>query len=239
MRLQHTSLLEKTEKPKELKEYGFVAVSVGDGLKKAFEDLGVDYIIQGGQTMNPSIEDITNAIEKVNAKNVFVLPNNKNIILAAEKSAEIIEDKNVKVVGTTSVIQGLSAMLGFMEDTSIEENYESMVDAISEVNTGLVTVAVRDTTVNGIEIKNGNFIGIENDEIVVTDEDIQTTAKNLVDKMIEENDEACVITVYYGSEVTETMAEEFSDYLSEKYGDMDIEVTNGGQPVYGYIVGIE
>ena len=239
MRLQHTSLLEKTEKPKELKEYGFVAVSVGDGLKKAFEDLGVDYIIQGGQTMNPSIEDITNAIEKVNAKNVFVLPNNKNIILAAEKSAEIIEDKNVKVVGTTSVIQGLSAMLGFMEDTSVEENYESMVDAISEVNTGLVTVAVRDTTVNGIEIKNGNFIGIENDEIVVTDEDIQTTAKNLVDKMIEENDEACVITVYYGSEVTETMAEEFSDYLSEKYGDMDIEVTNGGQPVYGYIVGIE
>ena len=189
--------------------------------------------------MNPSIEDITNAIEKVNAKNVFVLPNNKNIILAAEKSAEIIEDKNVKVVGTTSVIQGLSAMLGFMEDTSIEENYESMVDAISEVNTGLVTVAVRDTTVNGIEIKNGNLIGIENDEIVVTDEDIQTTAKNLVDKMIEENDEACVITVYYGSEVTETMAEEFSDYLSEKYGDMDIEVTNGGQPVYGYIVGIE
>ena len=239
MRLQHTSLLEKTEKPKELKEYGFVAVSVGDGLKKAFEDLGVDYIIQGGQTMNPSIEDITNAIEKVNAKNVFVLPNNKNIILAAEKSAEIIEDKNVKVVGTTSVIQGLSAMLGFMEDTSIEENYESMVDAISEVNTGLVTVAVRDTTVNGIEIKNGNFIGIENDEIVVTDEDIQTTAKSLVDKMIAENDEACVITVYYGSEVTETMAEEFSDYLSEKYDDMDIEVTNGGQPVYGYIVGIE
>ena len=239
MRLQHTSLLEKTEKPKELKEYGFVAVSVGDGLKKAFEDLGVDYIIQGGQTMNPSIEDITNAIEKVNAKNVFVLPNNKNIILAAEKSAEIIEDKNVKVVGTTSVIQGLSAMLGFMEDTSVEENYESMVDAISEVNTGLVTVAVRDTTVNGIEIKNGNFIGIENDEIVVTDEDIQTTAKSLVDKMIAENDEACVITVYYGSEVTETMAEEFSDYLSEKYDDMDIEVTNGGQPVYGYIVGIE
>ena len=239
MRLQHTSLLEKTEKPKELKEYGFVAVSVGDGLKKAFEDLGVDYIIQGGQTMNPSIEDITNAIEKVNAKNVFVLPNNKNIILAAEKSAEIIEDKNVKVVGTTSVIQGLSAMLGFMEDTSIEENYESMVDAISEVNTGLVTVAVRDTTVNGIEIKNGKFIGIENDEIVVTDEDIQTTAKKLVDKMIAENDEACVITVYYGSEVTENMAEEFSDYLSEKYGDMDIEVTNGGQPVYGYIVGIE
>ena len=130
-------------------------------------------------------------------------------------------------------------MLGFMEDTSVEENYESMVDAISEVNTGLVTVAVRDTTVNGIEIKNGNFIGIENDEIVVTDEDIQTTAKSLVDKMIAENDEACVITVYYGSEVTENMAEEFSDYLSEKYDDMDIEVTNGGQPVYGYIVGIE
>ncbi len=239
MRLQHTSLLAKSEKPKELKEFGFVAVSSGEGLKKAFEDLGVDCVIQGGQTMNPSIDDISKAIDSVNAKNVFVLPNNKNIILAAEKSAEITEDKTVRVINSTSVMQGLSAMLGFMDDLPVEDNYENMSDAIAEISTGLVTVAVRDTTVNGIEIKNGNFIGIENDNIVLTDTDIQKTAQNLIDKMVQENEEACVITVYYGSEVTDAMAEDLSDYLADKYSNMDIEVINGGQPVYGYVIGVE
>lgn len=236
MRLQHTSLIEKAQKPE---KYAFVAVSAGEGIDKSFEDLGVNCIIHGGQTMNPSIEDITNAVNSLNAENVFVLPNNKNIILAANKAAEITDNKKVFVVETVSIPQGLSAMLGFMEDLSPEENFEDMTEAMSAVETGLVTTAVRDTTVNGLEIKKDNFIGIKNDNIVITEADLQGTAKNLIDNIVSNNEDACVITVYYGENVTESMAEDISNYVSEKYSDMDFEISKGGQPVYYYIIGVE
>ncbi|MGN0435264.1 MAG: DAK2 domain-containing protein [Wujia sp.] len=219
------------------KQYGFVAVSAGDGLAEIFAELGVDYIIQGGQTMNPSTEDVLSAIEKVNADNIFVLPNNKNIILAANQAADIEEEKNIIVIESKTIPQGIGAMIGFEPESSVEENLESMKESMSLVKTGQVTYAVRDTSIDGKDIKTGDYMGISDSGIVAVGTDITEVVKELVESMSDGTSE--LLSVYYGEEVSEEEANSLIDALSEKYPDYEVELHKGGQPVYYYIVSLE
>lgn len=241
MRLQHTSLVENAakEKPQERKQQAFIAVANGEGIAEQFRELGVDYIISGGQTMNPSTEDMLEAVEKVNADNVYILPNNKNIVMVANQAKEMCDKSNIIVIPTISIPQGMAAMLGFMPDNTAEENAEAMTEAYSEVATGEVTVAVRDTVVNDIEIKNGEYLGLLNDDIVLTKADNQSCTKALIDKLLQGNDEVYSLTVIYGKDVTEEEAEEIMAYVEEEYEDVDAELIKGGQDVYSYILGAE
>ena len=220
-----------------LKDYGFIAVSVGEGVNSIFKDIGVDYIIEGGQTMNPSTEDMLKAIEKVNAKNIFIMPNNKNIILAANQAADIEEDKNIIVIPTKSVPQGISAMIGFVAEDTPENNKESMIEAMSEVKSGQVTYAVRDTSVDGFSIKNGDIMGIDDEGIKAVGDDIENVTLNLLEEMTDED--SGLISIYYGSDVTEENADKLKRKVEESYPDLDIEVNYGGQPIYYYIVSVE
>ncbi len=220
-----------------LKDYGFIAVSVGEGVNTIFKDIGVDYIIEGGQTMNPSTEDMLKAIEKVNAKNIFIMPNNKNIILAANQAADIEEDKNIIVIPTKSVPQGISAMIGFVAEDTPENNKESMIEAMSEVKSGQVTYAVRDTSVDGFSIKNGDIMGIDDEGIKAVGDDIENVTLNLLEEMTDED--SGLISIYYGSDVTEENADKLKKKVEESYPDLDIEVNYGGQPIYYYIVSVE
>ena len=219
------------------KDYGFVAVSVGEGLDKIFTDLGVDHIIQGGQTMNPSTDDVLSAIEKVNAKTVFVLPNNKNIILAANQAASIEKEKNVVVIPSKTIPQGIGAMIGFEMSMSAEENQESMTEAMSAVKSGQVTYAVRDTSIDGKEIKTGDYMGIDDGGIKSVGTDIVEVVKELIKEMSDEDSE--LLSVYYGSDVTEEDAEALLAVLEEEYPDYEIELHPGNQPIYYYIVSVE
>jgi len=232
-----TAIVEKpvfTEPPKKM---GFIAVSVGEGLDAIFSGLGVDHIIQGGQTMNPSTDDMLTAIDNVNAETVFILPNNKNIILAANQAQYLVEDKEIVVIPTKTVPQGISALLNFMPDISVEENVEAMNDAIGNVKTGQVTYAVRDTVINGMEIHQGNIMGIGDHDILAVGSIVEDTALEMIDRMTDEESE--LICIYYGSEVDEEIANEFAKSVEEKYGDCDIELHPGGQPIYYYIVSVE
>ncbi len=220
-----------------LKDYGFIAVSVGEGVNTIFKDIGVDYIIEGGQTMNPSTEDMLKAIEKVNAKNIFIMPNNKNIILAANQAADIEEDKNIIVIPTKSVPQGISAMIGFVAEDTPENNKESMIEAMSEVKSGQVTYAVRDTSVDGFSIKNGDIMGIDDEGIKAVGDDIENVTLNLLEEMTDED--SGLISIYYGSDVNEENADKLKRKVEESYPDLDIEVNYGGQPIYYYIVSVE
>ncbi len=225
----------KADEPK--KPYGFVAVSVGQGLNSIFLDLGVDYIIQGGQTMNPSTEDVLGAIANVNAETVFVLPNNKNIILAANQAASIEDDKNVVVIPSKTIPQGIGAMIGFEESMSAEDNEASMTEAMSAVKSGQVTYAVRDTSVDGKEIKIGDFMGIDDIGIKSVGTDIVEVIKELIKEMSDEDSE--LLSVYYGEDVSKEDAEALVATLEEEYPDYEIELHAGNQPVYYYIISVE
>lgn len=232
---QRAAEQEKESEPK--KPYGFVAVSVGEGLDKIFTELGIDYIIQGGQTMNPSTEDVLSAIDKVNAETVYVLPNNKNIILAANQAADIEENKNVIVIPSKTIPQGIGAMIGFEPDASADENKDSMIESMSSVKSGQVTYAVRDTSIDGKEIKTGDYMGIDDSGIKSVGTDITEVVKELVKEMSNEDSE--LLSVYYGSDVTEDDANALIEVLEEQYPDYEIELYPGDQPIYYYIVSLE
>ncbi|MCR5526978.1 MAG: DAK2 domain-containing protein [Lachnospiraceae bacterium] len=221
----------------EHKAYGFVAVSAGDGLSEVFEQLGVDYVISGGQTMNPSTEDILKAVEAINADTVFVLPNNKNIVLAANQAAELVENKKVIVIPSKTVPQGIAAMISFIGENSVEENEEAMKEALGTVKTGEITYAVRDTEIDGKKIASGDFIGIDDDGIAAVGQSIDSTALELIAAMADEDSE--VIGVYYGSELDEKSANALAAKIEAKYPDVEVDVTAGGQPVYYYIISVE
>lgn len=223
--------------PAELKEVGFVAISVGSGLTEIFKGLGVDYIVEGGQTMNPSTEDILSAVEKVHAKHVFILPNNKNIILAAEQARDIVEEKVIHVIPTTTIPQGISAMIGYEPGQSPEDNEEGMTEAKDDVVSGQVTFAVRDTVVEDKEIKEGDILGIAEGKIIAVEKDVDTTVKKLFDDIVNEDHE--LVSVYYGEDVTEEMANQLAEEIEDSYEDCEVEVHYGGQPLYYYIVSAE
>ncbi len=230
---------EKTKAPEEAAEpdkYGFVAVCAGDGLAEVFKTLGVNYVVEGGQTMNPSTQDILDAVEKVNAENVFVLPNNKNIIMAAEQ-VDALTKKNVIVLPTKNVPQGISAMMGFDADCEIEDNRDAMMEMAEGVVCGQLTFAARDTEVDGTEIHQGDIMGLSPKGIEVVGDDLKTCALELIDSMADED--SGVISVYYGEDVSEEDANELISELTEKYPDLDVALYYGGQPIYYYIISIE
>ena len=223
------------EEPK--KPFGFVAVSVGEGLNDIFKDLGVDHIIEGGQTMNPSTEDVLDAISKVNAETVFVFPNNKNIILAANQAAEIEEEKQVIVIPTKTSPQGISALISFDETATAEANQAGMEDAITAVKSGQVTYAVRDTSIDGKEIKTGDYMGIDDVGIQAVGQDITEVVKDLIGAMADEDSE--LLSIYYGSDVEEEKANALVEAVQAAYPDFEVEAHAGGQPIYYYILSLE
>lgn len=243
MRYQHRSKIlddkqeeVTTEIHEETKKYSFIAVGMGDGIKNVFKELNVDYVIAGGQTMNPSTEDILNAINKVKGENIIILPNNSNIILAATQAKEL-SDRNIEVVPTKTIPQGIAALMAFDEELDITENVNNMKEAINGVKTGQVTFAVRDTVINDIEIKKDNIIGIHNGEIVAVGEDVKEVSVNLIKEIVDEDN--FLITIFYGEDITEEEANELAASLEEVAEDCDIEVVYGGQPLYYYIFSVE
>ena len=241
MRYQHEEVLLKNELEaqndiKEEKEYSFVAISIGEGIDKVFKELNVDYIVPGGQTMNPSTEDIFNAIENTSGRNVFILPNNGNIILAAEQTKELTS-RNVIVLPTKTIPEGIAALLSFNDEESVEENTKTMNSSIKEVITGQVTYAVRDTDLNDKEIRKDDIIGLSKGDILVSGKDIQEVSKNLIEEII--NDDISLITIFYGKDIKEEQANEIASSLERELEGIDIEVIYGGQPLYYYIFSLE
>ena len=225
----------KKDEPR--KENGFIAVSVGEGLDEVFKSLEIDAIISGGQTMNPSTEDILNAVDKVNADNIFILPNNTNIILAAQQAEILLEDKRLIVIPSKTIPQGIAAMLGFIPGESPEDNKESMIESMSGVATGEITYAVRDTVIDDHEIKEGNIMGIGDDGILAVGEDLEATTIEMIENMVDED--SGMISVYYGEDVKEEDANKLVEKLEEKFPDVEVECYMGGQPVYYYITSVE
>lgn len=219
------------------KDYGFIAVSAGEGMSEIFKSLGVDYIIEGGQTMNPSTADILEAVDKVNAKTIFILPNNKNIILAANQAAELTAEKDLLVIPTKTIPQGITAVINFVPEMSVDENEAGMLSEIKRVSTGEVTYAVRDTVIDDKEIRKGDFMGIGDDGILAVGGDISGVAKDTITGMVKEDSE--LISIYYGSDIKEAEAEDFRAQIAESYPDCDIELQYGGQPIYYYIMSVE
>lgn len=239
MRNQHEAQVEKEErqaKPVEEKEYAIIAVAAGDGLADIFKAQGVDYIISGGQTMNPSTEDFVKAVEGLNARNIIILPNNKNILMAAQSAAEVI-DQPAAVVETKTIPQGLTSLLAFDESKPIEENYERMSAALADVVSGSVTTAVRDTTIDGLEIHENDNLGMVDGKIVVSNPDMIETLEETFAHMLDEDSE--IVTIYVGEEGSEEVANELAQSLAEKYEDVEVEIHQGGQPVYPYLFSVE
>lgn len=232
---EETKKEEKVEEPR--KEMGFISVSIGAGVNEIFNGLGVDYIIEGGQTMNPSTEDMLNAIDHVNADNIFILPNNKNIVLAANQAASLVEDKKIIVIPTKTIPQGITALINFIPDQSAEENAERMTEELENVKTGQVTYAVRDTVIDDKEIKQGDYMGIGDKSILAVGKDIKSTTEDMVAEMIDE--ESAIICIYYGEEVTEEDANALGAALEEKYPEVEVEIHFGGQPIYYYVISVE
>ena len=228
---------ESNKAPEKVKKYGFVAVAVGDGMVDILKDMGMDHIISGGQTMNPSTDDILNAVADVNAENVFVFPNNKNIILAANQAASICKDKKVIIIPSTSIPQSISAMLAYNPEGEIDANENDMKEALSTVKTGEVTYAVRDTSIDGVEIHNGDIMGIDDGGIKAVGKDINETTLLLIGKMVDE--ESGLITVYTGNDISEEDSDKLCELLTEKYNDLEVEFHKGGQPIYYYLVSVE
>jgi len=248
MRLEHqekvikmsekaTSTDVETAKEQERKDVGFITVCAGNGMEEIFKSLGVDYVISGGQTMNPSTEDMVNAINKINADTVFVLPNNKNIILAANQAQYLVEDKKVVVIPTKTVPQGITAVINYVPDMTAEENEAIMNEEITRVKTGEVTYAVRDTQIDDKEIHQGDFMGIGDQGILSVGPDKEAVVLAMADEMVDEDAE--LISVYYGEEVSEEEAEDIRNKISEKFDNCDVELQYGGQPVYYYIISVE
>ena len=241
MREQHREVLRKQEAkqttaPKELKEQAMISISMGAGLSKVLTSMGVDYIVEGGQTMNPSTEDIMKAIKEVNAKNIFIFPNNKNIQLAAKQAAELAEE-NVFVVESKTAPQGLAAVMVYNPQAAAEENFANMQEVLSTVSTLEVTHAVRDTNIEGIEIKKDEFMGIRDGKIVVSNLSLNTVLEELLEKSLDEDSE--IVTLYLGEESTEEYTDFLEQLIEEKYPDVEVELIESGQPVYPYIIGVE
>ena len=219
------------------KEMGFVSVSIGEGMNEVFRGLGVDYLIEGGQTMNPSTEDMLNAIEHVNAKTVFILPNNKNIIMAANQAVDLVEDKQIIVIPTKTIPQGITALVNYIPDHSAEENKEQMMAEIENVKTGQVTYAVRDTEIDGKTIKQNDFMGIGDKSILSVGTDLKATTLEMVDAMVDED--SAIVSIYFGSDSDADSANELAAAIEEKYPDVEVEVNDGGQPIYYYVISVE
>ena len=219
------------------KEVGFISVSVGAGMGEIFKELGADYLIEGGQTMNPSTEDVLQAIERVNAKNIFIFPNNKNIILAANQARDLTEDKNIIVIPTKTIPQGITALISYVPDKAVEQNTEEMMEAVGNVKTGQITYAVRDTKIDDKEIRQGDIMGIGDHGLLAVGTGIEDITVAALQEMTDEDSE--IISVYYGQDVSEEDAEHLAERLEEQYPDFDIEIHNGGQPIYYYIVSVE
>ena len=219
------------------KEMGFISVSIGEGMNEIFRGLGVDYIIEGGQTMNPSTEDMLSAIDHVNADHIFILPNNKNIIMAANQAATLVEDKDIIVLPTKTIPQGIVAMVNYIPDYSAEENKETMLSEIGNVKTGQVTYAVRDTEIDGKTIKQNDYMGIGDSSILSVGQDLKATTLEMVDAMVDED--SAIVSIYYGTDATEAAAEEIGAVIEEKYPDVEVEINAGGQPIYYYVISVE
>lgn len=226
---------EKANEPR--KEMGFISVSIGEGMNEIFRGLGVDYIIEGGQTMNPSTEDMLQAIDHVNADNIFILPNNKNIILAANQAVDLVEDKNIFVIPTKTIPQGITALVNFIPDHSAEENAAAMTGELDSVKTGQVTYAVRDTELDGKVIKQDDFMGIGDKSILSVGKELAPTTLEMVDEMIDED--SAIVSIYYGQDSSEEAATELANAIEEKYPDVEIEINDGGQPIYYYVISVE
>jgi DAK2 domain fusion protein YloV len=234
-----SELMEEIEEPQESqeeKEYGFVTVVMGEGLKAIFNDIGVDSVIEGGQTMNPSTQDILDRVEKINARNIFILPNNKNIIMAAEQAKELSE-KNIFVIPSKTIPQGITAVTEFNPESSVEENLEKMMEAITTVRTASVTYAVRDTEMDGREIKEGNILGLIEGKISEIGDEVYSVTRNLIDNLVD--DETELLTVLYGKDCEEEKVNELIAQMEEKYEDIDVQCFNGEQPLYYFIVSVE
>ena len=227
----------KKEEPVELKDFGFIAVSIGEGLNEIFTELGVDYIIEGGQTMNPSTEDMLQAIDAVHAENIFIFPNNKNITLAANQAKSLVEDKNVIVIPTKTVPQGITAIINFVPDMTAEENEEVMLEEIKKVKTGQVTYAVRDTKIDDKEIHKDDIMGIGDKGILAVGTDIAETTKAMFAEMIDEDSE--LVTIYFGADVAEEDANQLTEEIASLYPSVDVDTHFGGQPIYYYVVSVE
>ena len=239
MRKQHASIVQEEveEQSKEETAFGIITVAFGSGLKEMFDSIGATTIIEGGQTMNPSTEDLLSAIEKTNAKHTFILPNNKNIILAANQAKEL-SDKNITIIPTTSIPQGISAMFAFDEDNSMEENEANMTEAIAYVKTGLVTYATRDTVMNEMKIQKDSYIGLNDNTIKVTDTDKLKTMQLLINQIVDEEEDE-LLTIFYGEDVEETELNELKNYVDEHIEEIDVEFYHGNQPIYSYILMVE
>ena len=231
---EETAEEETQEEPKEM---GFISVSIGEGINEIFRGLGVDYIIEGGQTMNPSTEDMLNAIEKVNAKNIFILPNNKNIILAANQAVSLVEDKNIFVIPTRTVPQGITALINYIPESSAEDNAKRMTEELDNVKTGQVTYAVRDTVIDDKQIRQGDYMGIGDKTILSVGADMEAVTKDMVAQMLDE--ESSIICIYYGAETDEEAANKLAEDIQEDNPDVEIEVHFGGQPIYYYVISVE
>ena len=240
MKLQHENILvgdtDEIAQSVEEKEYGFIATSMGEGLAKIFKDFGVDYIIEGGQTMNPSTEDFMKAIDSINAKTIFIFPNNSNIIMAANQAKEL-SDKNIIVIPTKNTPQGFTALVNFNADASVEENEQALMESLTMVKSGQVTFAVRDTVMNDVEVKEGNIIGIAESKLMDAGDSVDEITTSLVEKLVDED--SAIITLFYGEDVTEEDANNLRDELEEKFEDLDIELYYGGQPLYYYLISVE
>ena len=225
----------KTAEPR--KAMGFITVSIGAGMNEIFKELGADYIIEGGQTMNPSTEDMLNAIDQVNADTVFILPNNKNIILAANQAKSLVEDKEIIVIPTKTVPQGITAIINFMPDADAKTNEAAMLEEIKNVKTGQMTYAVRDTHIDDKEIHEGDIMGIGDSGILAVGKDLEETTKEMIANLVDEDSE--LISIYYGEEVSEEEAEKFAGEIEELYPDVDVDIQFGGQPIYYYVLAVE
>ena len=238
---QKLAQAEKENKKKKEKEarkpVGFIAVSIGEGLNEIFRELGVDYIIEGGQTMNPSTDDMLNAIDEVNADTIFILPNNKNIVLAANQARDLMKEKDIIVIPTKTVPQGITAVINFNPEADVDTNEETMLEEIKNVKTGQVTYAVRDTHIDDKEIHEGDIMGIGDAGILSVGTSIEDTAKDMLAQLVEEESE--LISLYYGEDVSEEEAEKFVAEIEENYPDMDVDAHKGGQPIYYYILAVE
>ena len=219
------------------KDMGFISVSIGEGVNEIFNGLGVDYIIEGGQTMNPSTDDMLKAIDSVNADHIFILPNNKNIVMAANQAASLVEDKDIIVIPTKTIPQGITALVNFIPDYSAEENKDTMMAEIENVKTGQVTYAVRDTEIDGKTIKQDDYMGIGDKSILAVGKDLKETTLSMVDEMVDED--SAIVSIYFGSDATEDDASEIASAIEKKYPDVEVEINNGGQPIYYYIISVE
>ena len=227
----------EAKKAEPRKEVGFIAVSIGEGMNEIFRELGADYIIEGGQTMNPSTEDMLNAIDQVNAEHIFILPNNKNIILAANQAQALTEEKDIIVVPSKTVPQGITAIINYMPDADAQTNLEAMIEGIGNVKTGQVTYAVRDTHIDDKEIHEGDIMGIGDSGILAVGQSVEETTKEMLAQLVDEDTE--LISLYYGQDVQEESAENFAQEIEDLYPDVDVDVHSGGQPIYYYVLSVE